>query len=91
MCIMRMWCKSVRAKYNYRGVRVGEARNPGPPKWLRMPEVREVAITPAVRAVLAWLDQLDLVEKFKPRASVMKSVPKFFVTSRSSVGRGRWG
>ena len=33
--IMRIWCKSVRAKYGYRGVRVGEASNPGPPKWLR--------------------------------------------------------
>ena len=41
------------------------------------PPVREVAITPAVRAALAWLDQVDLVEVFKPRASVMKSVPKF--------------
>ena len=35
MCIMRIWCKSVRSKYGYRGVRVGEAINPGPPKWLR--------------------------------------------------------
>ena len=26
MCIMRMWCKSVRAKYGYRDVRVGEVR-----------------------------------------------------------------
>ena len=41
------------------------------------PQVGEVAITPAVRAALAWLDQVDLVEVFKPRASVMKSVPKF--------------
>ena len=41
------------------------------------PQVREVAITLAVRAALAWLDQVDLVEVFKPRASVMKSVPKF--------------
>ena len=41
------------------------------------PPVREVAITPAVRAAFAWLDQVDLVEVFKPRASVMKSVPRF--------------
>ena len=41
------------------------------------PEVREVTVTPAVRAALMWLDEVDLVEVFKPRASVMKSVPKF--------------
>ena len=50
-----------------------EAETPQEPD----PEVREVAITPAVRAALTWLDQVDLVEVFKPRASVMKSVPKF--------------
>ena len=41
------------------------------------PEVREVIVTPAVRAALVWLDEVDLVEVFKVRASVMKSVPKF--------------
>ena len=41
------------------------------------PEVREVVITPAVGAGLAWLDQVNLVEVFQHRASVMKSVPKF--------------
>ena len=32
-CAMK-WCKSVGARYRHRGVRVGEATNPGPPKWL---------------------------------------------------------
>ena len=41
------------------------------------PEVREVIVTPAVRAALVWLDEVDLVEVFKFRVSVMKSVPKF--------------
>ena len=41
------------------------------------PEVREVIVTPTVRAALVWLDEVDLVEVFKLRASVMKSVPKF--------------
>ena len=41
------------------------------------PEVREVIMTPAVRAALAWLVHVDLVEVFQRRASVMKSVPKF--------------
>ena len=35
MCIMRIWCKSVRSKYGYRGVRVGEVSNQ------RSPEVVE--------------------------------------------------
>ena len=50
-----------------------EAETPQEPD----PEVREVAIAFAVRAALTWLDQVDLVEVFKPIASVMKSVPKF--------------
>ena len=41
------------------------------------PEVREVAITPAVRTSHICFDHVDLVEVFKPRPSVMVSVPKF--------------
>ena len=29
------WCRLVTARYGHRGVRLGEARNPGPPKRLR--------------------------------------------------------
>ena len=33
--------------------------------WNRDPEVREVIVTPTVRAALVWLDEVDLVEVFK--------------------------
>ena len=42
-------------------------------------EVREVAITLAVRTALAWLDHVNLVQVFQRRAFVMKSVPKFLI------------
>ena len=29
---MSKWCKAVFARYGHRGVRLGEARNPGPPR-----------------------------------------------------------
>ena len=58
-----------------------EAETPREPD----PEVREVAIAPAVREALTWL-QVDLVEVFKPRSSVM-ICSKIFGGGAHSVAR----
>ena len=61
------------------------------------PEVREVIVTPTVRAALVWLDEVDLVEAIKQRASGHEVGPEIFGGSfphrfahsfgRSHVGR----
>ena len=41
------WCKCVRSRYGFKGVRVGEATNPGPPKRLHRMSANRFEILPS--------------------------------------------